>query len=54
MTAAERRFKEIQMQRMKKSIEKSLETGHRARIDQFNDRLANMPEHFDIPKVGPG
>ena len=54
MTAAERRFKEIQMQRMRKNIEKKLEKGHRERIEQFNDRLANMPEHFDIPKVGPG
>ena len=54
MTAAERRFKEVQMQRMRKTIEKQLESGHRDKIDQFNERLANLPEHFDIPKVGPG
>ena len=54
MTPAERRFKEIQMQRMRKQIEKKLQLGHREQIEQFNERLANLPEHFDIPKVGPG
>ena len=29
ITPAERRFKEIQMQRMRKTIEKKLEKGHR-------------------------
>ncbi|KAI3914434.1 hypothetical protein MKW92_042260 [Papaver armeniacum] len=27
---------------------------HRDRIQDFNQYLANMSEHYDIPKVGPG
>ncbi len=42
------------MQRMKKQIEKDLQKGHRERIDKFNQRLADEPEHFEMPKVGPG
>ena len=42
------------MQRMRKQIEKQLEMGHKEKVEQFNERLANLPEHFDIPKVGPG
>ena len=51
MTPAERRFKEIQMQRMKKQIEKSLEKGHREKIEQFNEKnqflnLVSLDEKF--------
>jgi protein FAM32A len=27
---------------------------HRDRIQDFNQYLANLSEHYDIPKVGPG
>ncbi|CAN1825514.1 Uncharacterized protein C31G5.21 [Linum perenne] len=27
---------------------------HRDRIHEFNHYLANLTEHYDIPKVGPG
>lgn len=27
---------------------------HRDRIQDFNQYLANISEHYDIPKVGPG
>ena len=27
---------------------------HRERVAEFNDKLAAMSEHHDIPKVGPG
>lgn len=54
LTAAERRYlrqwEKINLQRMAKMASKS----HRDRIQEFNQCLANLSEHHDIPKVGPG
>ncbi|KAJ6821716.1 protein FAM32A-like [Iris pallida] len=54
MTPAERRYIEqrerIDMRRLAKTANKS----HRDRIEDFNQYLANLSEHYDIPKVGPG
>lgn len=54
MTPAERRYVEqrerIDQHRLAKTANKS----HRDRIEDFNQYLANMSEHYDIPKVGPG
>ncbi|KAG6760606.1 hypothetical protein Peur_053871 [Populus x canadensis] len=54
LTPAERRYIEqrerIDVHRMAKEADKS----HRDRIQDFNQYLANMSEHYDIPKVGPG
>ncbi|KAJ8560443.1 hypothetical protein K7X08_022303 [Anisodus acutangulus] len=54
LTPAERRYIEqrerIDMHKMTKTANKS----HRDRIEDFNQYLANMSEHYDIPKVGPG
>ncbi|KAI3501914.1 hypothetical protein L1887_29942 [Cichorium endivia] len=54
LTPAEKRYMEqrqkIDMQKMAKTSNKS----HRDRISEFNQYLANMSEHYDIPKVGPG
>lgn len=54
LTPAERRYMEqrdkIDMHRLAKTSNKS----HRDRIEDFNQYLANMSEHYDIPKVGPG
>lgn len=53
-TPAERRYLEqvekIERQRAAKLAAKS----HRQRIEDFNKYLADMTEHYDIPKVGPG
>lgn len=57
MTESERKFKEIQLQRLKQKISKDdpdLMVSHRQKIENFNKKLANLPEHNDIPKVGPG
>lgn len=54
MTESERRFLEVQRQRQRDRIEKNLLLTHREKIEQFNDKLEKLPEHFDIPKVGPG
>lgn len=54
LTPVERRYIEqrakIDMHRLAKTANKS----HRDRIQDFNQYLANMSEHYDIPKVGPG
>lgn len=54
LTPAERRYIEererIDVHRLAKTSNKS----HRDRIQDFNQYLANMSEHYDIPKVGPG
>lgn len=54
LTPAQRRYMEqkekIDVHRLAKTANKS----HRDRIEDFNQYLANMSEHYDIPKVGPG
>lgn len=54
LTAAERRYlqqwERLHRQRLAKMASKS----HRDRIQEFNQYLANLTEHYDIPKVGPG
>lgn len=54
LTPAERRYlqqwENIDLQRISKVASKS----HRDRIQEFNQYLANLSEHYDIPKVGPG
>lgn len=54
LTPAERRYMEqrqkIELERFAKAVKKS----HRDRIQEFNQYLANLSEHYDIPKVGPG
>ncbi|XP_020522612.1 protein FAM32A isoform X2 [Amborella trichopoda] len=54
LTPAERRYIEqranLDVNRLAKEADKS----HRDRIQDFNQYLANLSEHYDIPKVGPG
>ncbi|XP_041007021.1 protein FAM32A-like [Juglans microcarpa x Juglans regia] len=54
LTPVEKRYIEqrerIDVHRLAKTANKS----HRDRIQDFNQYLANMSEHYDIPKVGPG
>ncbi|KAF7817193.1 protein FAM32A-like [Senna tora] len=54
LTPAEKRFlqqtEKLELQRLAKTARKS----HRDRIQEFNQYLANLSEHYDIPKVGPG
>ncbi|XP_059276300.1 uncharacterized protein LOC132030611 [Lycium ferocissimum] len=54
LTPAERKYLEqwekLNIKRLTKEVTKS----HRDRIQEFNRYLANLTEHYDIPKVGPG
>jgi protein FAM32A len=53
-TPAEKKYHEqkakLEAQRLVKVASKS----HRQRVEEFNQYLANLSEHYDIPKVGPG
>lgn len=45
------------MARLKQKIELNdadLYVTHRKKIENYNKKLASLPEHNDIPKVGPG
>ncbi|KAG2435778.1 hypothetical protein HXX76_006974 [Chlamydomonas incerta] len=46
----EERFRKVEEQMVKKAANKS----HRDRVKDFNEYLAALSEHHDIPKVGPG
>lgn len=53
-TKAELLHKEVQRKRIQKQIESRASLTHRQRVSKFNEKLSMLPEHFDIPKVGPG
>ncbi|CAM8898724.1 hypothetical protein QQ045_011618 [Rhodiola kirilowii] len=54
LTPAERRYIEQRERIEAKRLAKTANKSHRDRIEEFNQYLANMSEHYDIPKVGPG
>ncbi|GAV77607.1 DUF1754 domain-containing protein [Cephalotus follicularis] len=54
LTPAERRYIEQREQLDVHRLAKESNKSHRDRIQDFNQYLANMSEHYDIPKVGPG
>lgn len=53
-TEAEKRFEEKMLEAEKKRLAKLAHTSHRDRVRDFNEKLAQLSEHHDIPKVGPG
>lgn len=54
LTPAERRYMEQRQKIDEQKLAKVANKSHRDRISDFNQYLANMSEHYDIPKVGPG
>lgn len=54
LTPAERRYIEQKRRLDVQKLAKEANKSHRNRIEDFNQYLANMSEHYDIPKVGPG
>ncbi|KAH9667876.1 7-dehydrocholesterol reductase [Citrus sinensis] len=54
LTPAERRYIEQRQKLDVNRLAKEANKSHRDRIQDFNQYLANMSEHYDIPKVGPG
>ncbi|XP_049377133.1 uncharacterized protein LOC125841988 [Solanum stenotomum] len=54
LTLAERKYLEQWEKLNIKRLAKEAKKSHRDRIQEFNRYLANLTEHYDIPKVGPG
>lgn len=53
-TAAEKKYEEQRDQLDVRRLARLAAKSHRQRIEDFNQYLANLSEHYDIPKVGPG
>ncbi|CAO2824589.1 unnamed protein product [Amaranthus hypochondriacus] len=54
LTPAEKRYIEQREQLDVHKYANMSKNSHRDRLDDFNQYLANLSEHYDIPKVGPG
>lgn len=53
-TPAEKRYHEQKAKLEARRLAKVATKSHRQRVEEFNQYLANLSEHYDIPKVGPG
>jgi len=53
-TPVQKAFDTVQEQRKQALLDKNIAKSHRQKIDDFNEKLAKLSEHYDIPKVGPG
>lgn len=52
MTESERRYEEIRRQRLEKKLKKEALKSHKDRVAEFNEKLENLSEHHDLPRVG--
>lgn len=53
-TAAEKKYDEALGRVEARRLQKEAVMSHRERVQNFNEKLASLTEHYDIPKVGPG
>eukprot|EP00878_Enallax_costatus_P000817 GHUV01000942.1.p1 GENE.GHUV01000942.1~~GHUV01000942.1.p1 ORF type:complete len:126 (+),score=45.09 GHUV01000942.1:257-634(+) len=53
-TEAEKRHDERLRKLEEERLRKQATKGYRDRVKDFNEHLASLSEHHDIPKVGPG
>ena len=53
-TAAEKRFDAMKLKRLPEKIDNDLKINFKQKYDTFSKNLNKLPEHYDIPKVGPG
>ncbi|KDE08983.1 hypothetical protein MVLG_00706 [Microbotryum lychnidis-dioicae p1A1 Lamole] len=53
-TEAQKRFEQVQKKRLLEKAAKAATKTHKERVAEFNEKLENMSEHYDIPRVGPG
>ncbi|XP_070504135.1 protein FAM32A-like [Chironomus tepperi] len=50
-TKAELAFKKMQEKMQNKRIKEKAQTTHKQQVEKFNEKLDQLTEHFDIPKV---
>ncbi|KAI9320194.1 hypothetical protein BX666DRAFT_1382944 [Dichotomocladium elegans] len=53
-TEAEKKFEEAQRKRQLERVAKAATKSHKEKVAEFNNKLEQLSEHYDIPKVGPG
>lgn len=53
-TPAQKRYDECMARRERDTVGKAAAQTHKEKVDKFNEYLASLTEHHDIPKVGPG
>ncbi|XP_022689180.1 protein FAM32A-like [Varroa jacobsoni] len=51
LTKAQRTFKKMQEKKKLERIMEKASKSHRQRVEEFNAKLDNLSEHYDIPKV---
>ena len=51
LTNSQKRFLKAQNDKLEKQMERVLEMSHRDRVNKFNENLASLTEHNDIPRV---
>jgi hypothetical protein len=54
MTAYEKAFYERKMKKLPEKIKNNLILSYKEKSEQFKESLSKLPQHYDIPKVGPG
>ncbi|PVU96308.1 hypothetical protein BB561_001275 [Smittium simulii] len=54
LTESEKRFKKTQEKRREERINQFIQTSHKEKVQEFNEKLGRLPEHHEMPKVGPG
>lgn len=53
-TPAEKAFDEKRRKLEEREIKKIANKTYRQRVEEFNQYVSKLSEHYDIPKVGPG
>jgi protein FAM32A len=53
-TESEKKFEVKKKERMRLKIEEMAKKSHRERVNEYNQYLESLSEHYDIPRVGPG
>ena len=53
-TEAEKHFEERSKKRLPDKINKKLSLSYKKKSEEFKKLLSKLPQHYDIPKVGPG
>ncbi|KAI8811716.1 DUF1754-domain-containing protein [Cladochytrium replicatum] len=53
-TPAELKFEEASRKRRAEMISKIASKSHKERVAEYNEKLEQMSEHHDLPKIGPG
>ena len=51
LTESERRYEEVRRQRLADKVRKEAKKSHKERVQEFNEKLEGMSEHYDLPRV---